>query len=277
MSSADMQDITKGERQAQANSVSLANPIPSAEPDVISVEDFWTAVAIVRPTSRGTQLLFIQRGDSMFFKLPQGQVQAGEAEERAAERIALQEAGVRGIQVQAEALGQMQIKPKKSFKDPNVVRIIHETIRVCLATPTDVFGVESRADVHLLWIFQDDLKMLSAGKFEVEGGNIRLHAMYIHHKHIAELALNRFAVAIPFVQAKGDTAGGEARGEVATVANNCSFIRFFAALDFEATCWNGPDGRTKQDAEAEIIEFPTVLYRVCGDGKELIEVGRFRR
>jgi ADP-ribose pyrophosphatase YjhB (NUDIX family) len=98
---------------------------------VISVAEFSTAVAIVRATSRGAQLLFMQRGDSMeFFKLPKGQVQAGDAEERAAERIALQEAGVRGIQVQAGALGQLQTKPKKIKKDQKVVRAIHETIRV---------------------------------------------------------------------------------------------------------------------------------------------------
>jgi hypothetical protein len=109
--------------------------------------------------------------------------------------------------------------------------------------------------------------------------------MCIQHKLIVQLALNQFAVAVPFVPAKEETAGGEARGgvTVTTVADSGSFIRLFAALDFEATCWNGPGegegegegGRLKQEEEAEIIEFPTVLYRVGDDG--LQEVERFRR
>jgi ADP-ribose pyrophosphatase YjhB (NUDIX family) len=283
MSSADKQGFTKGDRPAQANSVPVASPIPSAEHDVISITEVSTAVAIVRATSRGTQLLFMQRGDSKeFFKLPKGQVQEGEAEERAAERIALQEAGVRGIHVQASVLGQLQCKPKKIYQDQKVVRVIHETIRVFIATPTDVFDFESRDGVNLIWIFQDDVKMLIAGNFvDLGGRSIRLHAMYIQHMHIGELALNRFAVAVPFVQAKEETSGGGAKRGVTTGADNASFIRFFAALDFEATCWNGPDGRVKQDAEAEIIEFPTVLYRVVGGRGEggdcLQEVGRFHR
>ena len=39
---------------------------------------------------------------------------------------------------------------------------------------------------------------------------------------------------------------------------------WLAVLDFEATCWK--DSRSKQRAETEIIEFPTVLYRVGASG-----------
>ena len=55
-----------------------------------------------------------------------------------------------------------------------------------------------------------------------------------------------------------------------------SDIRWFAALDFEATCWD--TDRAKQRREAEIIEFPTVLYRVVGDGRNshLERVGEWR-
>lgn len=41
-----------------------------------------------------------------------------------------------------------------------------------------------------------------------------------------------------------------------------SGVRWLAVLDFEATCWDGD--KAKQHAETEIIEFPTVLYRVVG-------------
>lgn len=43
-------------------------------------------------------------------------------------------------------------------------------------------------------------------------------------------------------------------------AADASGTRFLAVLDFEATCWD--DDREKQRREAEIIELPTVLYRV---------------
>ena len=61
------------------------------------------------------------------------------------------------------------------------------------------------------------------------------------------------------------------------MARNSSFIRFFAVLDFEATCWDGQQAgaQAKQSAELEIIEFPTVLYRVNGD--VLDKIGEFRR
>jgi inhibitor of KinA sporulation pathway (predicted exonuclease) len=53
-------------------------------------------------------------------------------------------------------------------------------------------------------------------------------------------------------------------------------IRFLAVLDFEATCWS--DDREKQRRETEIIEFPTVLYRVTGGAlQRLAEWRRFVR
>jgi hypothetical protein len=130
-----------------------------------------------------------------------------------------------------------------------------------LATPTEQFVIESREGLESReWISHVALPKLCVGN--------RLQAIYRQHINIVELALNRLAVVIPFLQAEEGGAGG-----------NGSFIRFFAALDFEATCWNeeesGPLARDKQDAEAEIIEFPTVLYRV--DGDVLKRVGQFQR
>lgn len=250
---------------AGEGSVFAADPTPSTELDVNTDVIVYTGVAILRATSSGAQVLFIQRADSKL-ELPTGQAQAGETEEQAAVRIA-QEAGVRGIQVQAAAaLGELHFKDKKIKEEEKVVRVVKRTIRVMLATPTEQFVIESREGLESReWISQVDLPKLCTGN--------RLQAIYRQHVHIVELALNRLAVAIPFLQAEGGRAGGNG------MAGNGSFIRFFAALDFEATCWNeeesGPGARAKQDAEAEIIEFPTVLYRVDGDG--LKEVGQFRR
>ncbi len=103
---------------------------------------------------------------------------------------------------------------------------------------------------------------------------------------IVYLALNHFAVAVPFLLQAGGGGGTREEGARAgggagdgTAAAGGSFIRFIAALDFEATCFDeaesGPGAREKQDAEAEIIEFPTVLYRV--HGSRLQKVGQFQR
>jgi inhibitor of KinA sporulation pathway (predicted exonuclease) len=61
-------------------------------------------------------------------------------------------------------------------------------------------------------------------------------------------------------------------------ARGSSTIRYLAVLDFEATCW--ADDQEKQRAELEIIEFPTVLYRIAEGGTEgrtLELVGEWRR
>jgi ADP-ribose pyrophosphatase YjhB (NUDIX family) len=119
------------------------------------------------------QLLFIQRWDNKL-QLPKGQMQAGETEEQAAERIALQEAGVGGIQLQTPAaLGELQCKDKPVKEDKKVVTVIKETIRVLLASPSEQFVTESRENVTHVWISLDDLPKFIAGSFV---GASRLHA-----------------------------------------------------------------------------------------------------
>jgi len=241
-----------------------------------------TGVAIVRATSGGAQLLFIRRRDSKLLELPKGPVAAGETEEQAAVRIVLQEAGVYGVQVQdaAAICFPLQCKDKKVFfleEGKKVVRVIRETIRVLLATPTEQFAIESREHMALIWISLGDLPRLNGGE-----GGVTFKFNHVRAGEIAKLALNHYAVAVlggrgksggeggeGEEEGKGSGEKGEGKEEATLVAGNSSFIRFFAVLDFEATCWNeaesGPGARAKQDAEAEIIEFPTVLYRVDGD------------
>lgn len=72
-------------------------------------------------------------------------------------------------------------------------------------------------------------------------------------------------------------AASAGRSEVEThPQSSCSFslVRFLAVLDFEATCWS--DDREKQRREAEIIEFPTVLFRIGEEGT-LERVGEWRQ
>jgi hypothetical protein len=288
MSNTEESGIGKSRGNAQAGGGPAADPTPSAGLDVQTEFVLFTGVAIIRATLGCAQLLFIQRWDNKL-ELPKGQMQTGETEEQAGERIALQEAGVGGIQLQTPAaLGELQCKDKPVKEDKKVVTVIKETIRVLLASPSEQFVIESRENVTPVWISLDDLPKLIAGTFV---GASRLHAMYIQDiqkkpkKNVVELALNHFAVAVPFLLKAG---GGGERGEVAARAGAAagdgivsagSFIRFIAALDFEATCFDesesGPGAREKQDAEAEIIEFPTVLYRVHGNLLE--EVGQYQR
>jgi inhibitor of KinA sporulation pathway (predicted exonuclease) len=49
---------------------------------------------------------------------------------------------------------------------------------------------------------------------------------------------------------------------------------FFAVLDLEATCWESD--KPKQRAEAEVIELPTVLYRVEAASGALVKVDEWR-
>ena len=63
------------------------------------------------------------------------------------------------------------------------------------------------------------------------------------------------------------------RSEVEASQSN-NMVRFLAVLDFEATCWS--DDREKQRREAEIIEFPTVLFRIGEEGS-LVRAGEWRK
>jgi hypothetical protein len=135
MSNAEESGIGKGGGKAQAGGGPAADPTPSTGLDVHTEFRLFIGVAIIRATPRGAQLLFIQRWDNKL-ELPKGQVEAGETEEQAAERIALLEAGVGGIQVQTPAaLGELQCKDKPVKEDKKVVTVIKETIRVLLPAP----------------------------------------------------------------------------------------------------------------------------------------------
>ena len=144
MSNTEESGIGKSRGNAQAGGGPAADPTPSAGLDVQTEFVLFTGVAIIRATLGCAQLLFIQRWDNKL-ELPKGQMQAGETEEQAAERIALQEAGVGGIQLQTPAaLGELQCKDKPVKEDKKVkgikpkimpIETIRKVIKEAAGTP----------------------------------------------------------------------------------------------------------------------------------------------
>jgi hypothetical protein len=270
MSNTGESGVERGEGKAQAGGGAAANATPSTELDAEIVVEASACVAIVRAASGGAQLLFVQPYSGIL-RLPTGRADAEETEAQAAARIVLQDAGVRGVLVHAGVeLGALHCKDKKFKEEGMVVRVVRPIIRVLLATPTEQFAIESRETVTLRWISEDELKKLRSGGAD----GVTFQFNHNQAAEVAKRALNHFAVAVPFLKAES---GGEGEGGGDAAVGNGSFIRYFAVLDFEATCWDQQEAgaRAKQDAESEIIEFPTVLYRVDGDVLE--KVSEFRR
>lgn len=266
MSNTEESGDKRGKGKAQAGGGAAANASPITEPDAEIVVETSTCVAIVRAASGGPQLLFVQPYSGVL-RLPNGRAEAEETDAEAAARIVLQEAGVRGVQVHAGVeLGTLHCKDKIFKVDGNVVRVVKHIVRVLLATPTEQFNIESREVVTLRWISQNELPKLRNG--------VKFQFNHNQAADVATRALNYLAVAVPSYNAERGREGHEG-GDA--VVGNSSFIRYFAVLDFEATCWDHQKAgaRAKQDAESEIIEFPTVLYRVNGNSLE--KVGEFRR
>ncbi len=49
-------------------------------------------------------------------------------------------------------------------------------------------------------------------------------------------------------------------------------ISYICVLDFEATCW---DDDKIDKSEVEIIEFPSILYKLDSNNKKLEKIGEF--